>query len=339
MITNTSTPRISVTIPTRDRPNDLSELLSTLLNQSYPPIEVIIVDDSLSKSTKNVAHSFNSRFKSIGCELKYVKGSGDGLPAARNLGITIFRGDAILFLDDDTLLVDSNVILMVAKFLKGHPEALGVQPKIIAPRNAYQTSLFSRIEGVLNTVFLLSSYESNKKAIHRSGASIDPKPLTRVITAQILSGCCCLYRRSVFDKFRFDENLKKWANTEDKDFSYRVYKRHPSSLYVFPYAKIVHKESQKAELPKKQVLDMMVIYFSYTFFKDFFEGSILNLFSFLWCLVGLLVTMVAGLIIRRKPKREWCRLIYLFESYVTAFRNLKNILMQRLEFFNKNLNR
>ena len=62
--------RVSVIVPTRDRPKDLVELLTTILNQNYPLYEVIIVDDSSVSSAKEVIHHFSSQFKSIGCKLK-----------------------------------------------------------------------------------------------------------------------------------------------------------------------------------------------------------------------------------------------------------------------------
>jgi len=186
---------------------------------------------------------------------------------------------------------------------------------------------------------MLSYHEKNKLGVRRSGSSVFPNYLTKVISAQRLSGCCCCYRREVFSELSFDTNLKRWGSKEDLDFSFRVYKKNLRSLYAIPYAKIIHKTSEEARLPTKLRVYMTTIYWFYVFFKDIFEGSILNLTAFLWALTGNLVTNVGGLIIKRKPKREWWGLIFLFGSYATAFRNLRNILMRRLEFFNKNLNR
>jgi len=331
-------PRISVIVPTRDRSKDLADLLLTIINQTYPPLEVIIVDDSLGGSAKQVVDSFSSKFKFIDCKLKYAKGSGDGLPAARNLGVKLSNGDAVLFLDDDTLL-GRNVIGALATFLRDNPAAVGVQPKVLSSmRNMSKGWLVQKFENAVYKALMLSYHEKNRLKVRRSGASVFPNNLTKVIRAQRLSGCCC-YRHEIFGELSFDENLKRWGFMEDLDFSYRVYKRNPRSLYAIPHAKIIHKASGEARLPTKLCIYMRTIYWFYVFFKDIFEGSILNLIAFLWALTGNLVTTVGGLIIKRKPKREWWHLIYLFGSYATAFRNLKNILMQRLEFFNKNLNR
>jgi GT2 family glycosyltransferase len=188
---------------------------------------------------------------------------------------------------------------------------------------------------------MLSYREENRLAIRRSGASVFPDPLTRVVQAQRLSGCCC-YRREVFAQLEFDTNLKRYGFMEDLDFSYRLYKKDPHALYAIPEAKIIHKMSPEGRLTTKLNIYMRTVYRFYVFFKDIFEGSVRNLVAFILALMGDLlnsVSMLWSLTIRRKPKRDWWAFIYLLGSYAAAFRNLKSILMRRLEFFNKNLER
>jgi len=55
-----------------------------------------------------------------------------------------------------------------------------------------------------------------------------------------MSTCCCIYDRSVFDKFQFDESL--WgAMLEDLDLSYRISQQ--NSLAVVPWAEFIHHRS------------------------------------------------------------------------------------------------
>lgn len=329
--------RVSVIVPTRNRPKNIVDLLLTILNQSCSPLEVIIVDDSRVGSVKQVADSLVAKFESISCTLKYVKGSDDGLPAARNLGVKICEGNAILFLDDDTLL-DQDVISALVTFIGDNPKAMGVQPKILSPeRNIGSDGLAEKLENAIYKVGMLYYYDENRLAVRRSAMSIFPNRLTKVITAQRLSGCCCCYKREVLARLSFDNNLKRWGYMEDLDFSFRVYKTYPQSLYAIPHAKIIHKLSGEARLPTKLSIYMVTVYWFYVFFKDIFESSILNLIAFLWALTGNLACVLGGLMIKRKPKSEWWRVIYLLESYATALGNLKNIRMLKLEFFNKNL--
>jgi len=329
--------KVSIIIPTRDRPKDLAELLLTVLDQDYPPLEVIIIDDSDECTAKQVADLFKSDFERIGCRLKYVKGSGDGLPAARNLGVKLSRGDAILFLDDDTLL-DKNTVRALATFLENNPKALGVQPKILSSTlNMRKDGLPVTFENSVYKVLMLTYRAKNKQVVRKSGMDIFPNDLTEVINVQRVSGCCCCFRRKVFKSLKFDENLKRWGFMEDLDFSYRLYKKYPQSLYAIPNAKVIHKGSAEGRLPSRLSIHMTTIYWFYVFFKDIFEGSILNLIAFLWALAGNLASIVGGLIIKRKEKSEWWSLIYLLESYAAALKNLKEILSLDLDFFNKKL--
>ncbi len=321
--------KISIIICTRDRPGDLAKLLRTLLNQTYPPFEVIVVDDSLSNMVKEVANSFRQRFNDS--ELRYVKGCGEGLPAARNLGVKVSRGDAILFLDDDTL-IQNNVLHAFATFLGAHENAMGVQ--------GYVAFSIGSIENAIYKALMLTYYEQNKKnAVRRSGASIFPYsyPLTKEINAQRLDGCCMCYRRELLGELNFDTNLKRWGYMEDLDFSFRVYKKSPESLYVIPHAVIVHKTSTQSRLPSKTRIRMMTIYWFYVFFKNIFESSILNLIAFLWALIGNIAIIVGGLIVKRKPKHQWWELVYLINSYFYAFRHLREIKRRNLDFFNNQL--
>jgi len=330
-------PKISVVVPTRNRPKELAELLQTILHQDYPPLEVIIVDDSPKYSAKSVAGLYSQNFKSVGCNLKYISGSVAGLPAARNLGVQIAKGDVILFLDDDTLLPDKNVLKIMAEFLGKNINVLGVQPLIISQTDSItRNRLTNKLENAIYKALMLTYHRDNTLAIRRSGASIYPNGLSKITKAQRLSGCCCCYRREIFKQFKFDTNLKRWGFMEDLDFSYRVYKKFPKSLCVIPYAKIVHSHTAEGRLATKMTIYMSTIYWFYIFFKDIFERSILNLVAFIWALMGNLIASTGGLILKRKPRREWWTLIWLLNAYIIAFKNLRNILKRNLEFFNKN---
>jgi glycosyltransferase involved in cell wall biosynthesis len=323
-------PGISVIIPTRDRPKDLANLLSTIIDQNRLPSEVIIVDDSTNGSTKTIFDFFSSKFESSCCTLKYLRSNREGLTTARNLGVINAKGEAILFMDDDTLLGNS-VISTLTTFISDHPDAIAVQPELTLLKNE------NPFENALRKTFMLSYYDDGKLNVRRSGASIFPNRLKGVRNVQRLLGSAFLVKREVFRELSFDTNLMRSGDMEDLDFSYRLYRKNPKSLYAISNIKIVHSVSAGARLPKKSRVDMSTIYWFYIFFKDIFEGSIINLAAFVFSLIGNLVTLIGGLIVKRKSKKEWWNLIYLLVSYITAFRNLRNIVMKRLEFFNKSL--
>lgn len=328
--------RISIVIPTRDRPGGLSNLLSACLGQTYPPFEVVIVDDSPSGSAKTVFEAFSLKLKSLASTPKYVQGNSNGLTDSRNLGIGACRGDVILFLDDDTTL-DQNALKTLAAFFGQNTSAIAVQPELIFSKDTPDSFPFlEKMENAVHKALMLSYKKENTLVVRRSGMSVFPTRLTRPIFTQRLFGCCS-YRRGVFDKMLFDTNLKRWGFMEDLDFSFRLYKMQPRSLYAVPGAKIFHQASSQARLPRRIAIRMTVIHWFYVFFKDVYESSLLNLFAFFWALAGNLIVDLIGLIIRKKPKKEWYRVIWLVSSYLLAFRNLGKVLMGKMGFFNENL--
>jgi glycosyltransferase involved in cell wall biosynthesis len=83
--------RISIVIPTRDRPAALRRCLAALGGEH----EIVIVDDG-SRDRAAVARALE---RSPGARL--VRGSGQGPATARNLGVGAAGGDVVCFLDDD----------------------------------------------------------------------------------------------------------------------------------------------------------------------------------------------------------------------------------------------
>lgn len=80
--------------------------MPSIINQSQKPLEIIIVDDG---SDNNLAETLANSFASKSdIPIIYEKKENGGPSSARNLGITIAKGEYILFLDsDDELLSDS----------------------------------------------------------------------------------------------------------------------------------------------------------------------------------------------------------------------------------------
>ena len=104
---------VSVVIPLYGQAHFLSDAIESVLAQTYPHLEVVVVDD---KSTDN-ASSIGSRFPDVRC----VRGENCGMAGARNVGIRSTNGDFLVFLDpDDTLLPEA--IEVGLRELEQHPE-------------------------------------------------------------------------------------------------------------------------------------------------------------------------------------------------------------------------
>ncbi len=89
---------ISVIIPAFNAEAYLSETLISVLSQTYPDYEVIIIDDGSTDCTRAVADKFRLRYPK---KIRYYYQENKGLSAARNLGIKKAMGEFLAFLDSD----------------------------------------------------------------------------------------------------------------------------------------------------------------------------------------------------------------------------------------------
>ncbi len=86
--------RISVVIPTYNYGRFIAEAIESVLQQTYPRIEIIVVDDGSTDNTEKVLSSFGDR-------IRYIRQANQGVGAARNTGVKESSGELIAFLDAD----------------------------------------------------------------------------------------------------------------------------------------------------------------------------------------------------------------------------------------------
>ncbi len=97
-------PLVSVIVRTKDRPVLLRDTLSSIVMQSYPNIEIVLVNDGEEYLTEIV-----EEFKSYS-EIQYIKlQDSRGRTAAGNAGIRASKGKYINFLDDDDIFYYNHV--------------------------------------------------------------------------------------------------------------------------------------------------------------------------------------------------------------------------------------
>jgi len=87
-------------VPCYNYAHFLGETLDSILAQTYPNWECIIIDDGSTDNTKDVANAYCKKDK----RFKYVYQSNQGLSAARNKGIELAKGEYIQLLDSDDLI-------------------------------------------------------------------------------------------------------------------------------------------------------------------------------------------------------------------------------------------
>lgn len=110
-------PLVSVIIPTAYRkPTTLQRAVSSVLGQTYPKLEVIVVDDN---AESGISSEIKAMFKNVP-QVKYIKNIGShGACAARNVGISCAKGELVAFLDDDDEWLPEKIARQVEIFAEG----------------------------------------------------------------------------------------------------------------------------------------------------------------------------------------------------------------------------
>jgi glycosyltransferase involved in cell wall biosynthesis len=102
---------VSTIIPVHNRAALLREAVSSVIGQSYRPIEVIIVDDGSTDDTPAAADALASGFPA---QIRTLHQRNTGAGFAREAGRQSARGEFIQYLDSDDLLLPDKFALQVA---------------------------------------------------------------------------------------------------------------------------------------------------------------------------------------------------------------------------------
>lgn len=109
-------PFFTIVVPTYNRADLIAKTLESLLRQTYPHFEIIVVDDG---STDNTAAVVS---KNTDPRVQYVKKNNAERAAARNFGAARAKGHFVNFFDSDDIALP-NHLQEAANVLAAHPDA------------------------------------------------------------------------------------------------------------------------------------------------------------------------------------------------------------------------
>ena len=96
-------PKVSVVIPTYNRPDYLIEAVESVLAQTYQDFEIVVIDDGSSDDTPSRFATYIERTPLAQGRTFYHKQENSGSAVARNRGVFYAKGEYIAFLDSDDL--------------------------------------------------------------------------------------------------------------------------------------------------------------------------------------------------------------------------------------------
>lgn len=118
----TERPTISVIIPVYNGERFLVEAIRSVLDQTLPPDEIIVVDDGSTDDGAAIARSFGS-------PVRVLTQANLGPAAARNLGVAHAAGDLLAFLDADDLWLPDKLARQ-AQMLRDDPACEAVLGRV-----------------------------------------------------------------------------------------------------------------------------------------------------------------------------------------------------------------
>lgn len=107
-------PLVSVIMPAYNARAYIGQAIRSVLEQDYPNLELIVVDDGSRDGTPDEARTFGER-------VRVFERRNGGPAAARNFGFTVARGELIAFLDADDVWLPGKLKAQVA-YLQAQPE-------------------------------------------------------------------------------------------------------------------------------------------------------------------------------------------------------------------------
>ena len=202
--------RFSIVIPLYNKALYITETLSSIVQQTKLPFELIIVDDSSTDGSLEIAKIFLENvpkfFKVVKVKIiELDKNYGPGY--ARNIGFSATSGDAVSFLDADDLYIPELIKRVDQLFTNHHIDFLTVGIKLFPSETVLPKlkNINQYIEPITSDAFLL-------------------KPPLKVITSPDFvmgTGSNVFVKREYMQTTRYEENV---LFNEGNDYWYRVLK-------------------------------------------------------------------------------------------------------------------
>lgn len=196
-VESTKKPLVSIIVPSFNYGHYIGDTLRSVIAQTYPRWECVVVDDGSTDQTKDIV----SAFSNLDPRVRYIRTDNRGPAAARNSGVRNTIGAYVHFLDADDL-IDREKLARQIEFLEVRPEVDIVygDVRFFGAVESHGPILIEGLVGVQSgrisgqgTAFLLALVQTNVFVCNAA-----------------------LVRRTVFDAVReFDETL---TAMEDFDF-------------------------------------------------------------------------------------------------------------------------
>ena len=204
--------KYSIIVPVFNRPDEVDELLQSLVGQTLKDFEVVIVEDGSEKPCKDVCDKYAGKI-----DVKYFMKKNSGPGQSRNYGAERANGEYLIVLDSDVVLPEG--------YLKAVDDELNREPSDAfgGPDCAHDsfTETQKAISYSMTSFFTTGGIRGGKKKLDK----FYPRSFNMGIRRDVYK------RLGGFSKMRFGEDI---------DFSIRIFKA-GCKCRLFPEAWVWHK--------------------------------------------------------------------------------------------------
>lgn len=229
-----ASPLISVIIATYNRASFLREAVDSVLCQTFPDFELIVVDDGSQDNTREVLVSYGSLIRTL-------FQANAGLSAARNRGINAARGEWIAFLDSDDVWL---------------PEKLATQMADLATRKnvCLHTTNATIYRDHIGRETDLFEYTGASAVLSQPCSVIARAFVPHLKYGLAWAQCLLVRRQSLLAAGLFESRYKLWM---DLDLWARVGLEGPWGVNKRPLVKILRRQEQTENISSIRTRDSL----------------------------------------------------------------------------------
>jgi GT2 family glycosyltransferase len=230
---------VSVLIPTYNRAYCLPRAIDSALGQTYPKVEVLVIDDGSTDETRELV---DGRYGGD-ARVRYFHQRNAGVSAARNHGLREARGEYVAFLDSDDVWKPWKLQAQIACL--GRLPAAGmiwsdmeaVDPEGRVPHPRYLRSMYHAYRFFRPEDLYTESYPLAEVVPELAGVVAGGRLYTGTVYAQMFAGnlvhtSTAVLRRERLEKVKaFREDFR---SGEDYDFHFRTCREGPVAFLDAP---------------------------------------------------------------------------------------------------------
>ncbi len=222
-------PSVSIVVLHHDKAAYSRACLRSLLECSQRPLQIVNVDNGSRDDTARVLDEFEFEAKKWGIETQRLRFDQNiGAIRGRNEALKVASGEFIAFLDNDTLVAQTDWLERLAGFLETKPDCAVVCPKMVFPWPPFQ-------------IECLGTGVSKSGRIQYIGRGKQRDAFVEPFEVQCAISAAWLARRSLFEQIGVLDEAFSPVQYEDLDFCFRA-REAGMSVWADPRIEVFHFE-------------------------------------------------------------------------------------------------